>query len=189
MIIDLKAIPREGSRKYEFSLNKDWWRPGVENDQVLGLHSPLEVRVDIYRAGDKYVLGGSLDGVLEIMCDRCLESYNRDLKTEFKLFLTPPPSDKDKAEIELLEEDMEVGFINGEEIDLSDVIKEQILLSLPIKSLCRTECLGLCPICGSNLNEGDCGCDKKNLHPGLSKLKSINLFSLSECGKSWGQTQ
>jgi uncharacterized protein len=175
MIIDLKAIPREGSRKFEFSLNKDWWQPGAENDQVLGFNSPLKVRINIYRAGDKYVLEGSLDGSLEVVCDRCLQPYHRDLKNEFRLFLIPPPSDKGKAEIELMEDDMEVGFINDEEIDLGDVIKEQLFLSLPIKSLCTTECLGLCPICGSNLNVGDCGCEKENLHPGLSKLKSIKI--------------
>ena len=175
MIIDLKAIPREGSRKFEFSLNKDWWQPGAESDQVLGFNAPLKVRVNIYRAVDKYVLEGSLDGSLEVMCDRCLEPYHREIKPEFRLFLSLPPLDKEKAEIELLEEDMEVGFINGEEIDLDDVIKEQLFLSLPIKSLCATECLGLCSICGSNLNDGDCGCEKENLHLGLSKLKSIKI--------------
>jgi uncharacterized protein len=175
MIIDLKAIPREGSKEFEFSLNKDWWQSGAKNDQVLGINSPLKVRINIYRAGGKYVLEGSLDGSLKVMCDRCLEPYHRDLKTEFRLFLAPPPSDKDKAEIELLEEDMEVGFINDEEIDLGDLIKEQLFLSLPIKSLCTTECLGLCSICGSNLNDGDCGCEKENLHPGLSKLKNIKF--------------
>jgi uncharacterized protein len=79
----------------------------------------------------------------------------------------------ENAEIELLEDDMEVGFIKGEEIDLDDVIKEQLFLSLPIKSLCKTECPGLCHICGSNRNNGDCGCESENLHPGLLELKRL----------------
>ena len=175
MIVDLKSIPREGARKFKFTLNKEWWQPDMENDQVLGLNTPLKVTINIYRAGDRYVLEGTLDGSMDVMCDRCLEPYHRELRPEFRLFLSLPPSDKEKAEIELLEEDMEVGFINGEEIDLGDVIREQLFLSLPIKSLCREECLGLCPKCGNNLNDGDCGCEKENLHPALSKLKRFKI--------------
>jgi uncharacterized protein len=65
-----------------------------------------------------------------------------------------------KAEIELLEEDLETGFISGDEIELDDIFKEQLYLALPIKSLCREGCLGLCPICGTDLNIQRCQCIK-----------------------------
>ena len=173
MIIDLKSIPREGTRSFEFILDKDWWRPSIENDQVLGLNTPLMVKVKIYRAGDKYVLDGYLEGSIHVMCDRCLESYQRDVKADFKLFLVLPPPDMEKAEIELLEEDMEVGFIRDEEIDLDEVIQEQLYISLPIKSLCRENCLGLCPTCGSNLNNGACHCKGVQSHVGSSGSGNI----------------
>jgi len=173
MIIDLKAIPREGARSFEFSLDKGWWQPSVENDQVLGLNTPLMVKVKIYRAGDKYVLDGYLEGSIQLICDRCLESYQRDVKADFKLFLVLSLPDIERAEIELLEEDMEVGFIRGEEIDMDEVIREQLYLSLPIKSLCRKECLGLCPICGSNLNNGACHCKRVQSRAGSSEPESL----------------
>jgi uncharacterized protein len=117
------------------------------------------INVKVFRTGDKYVLDGDLEGSVRIMCDRCLEYYQRDVKTDFKLFLVQS-QDTGKAEIELLEEDMEVDFIRGEEIDVDEIIQEQLYLSIPIKSLCREECLGLCPMCGHNLNNGDCQCKR-----------------------------
>ena len=78
-------------------------------------------------------------------------------------------------EIELLEDDMSVDFITGNEICLDDIVREQIYLSLPMKCLCREDCLGLCTLCGTNLNIGKCNCEDKKGHPGFSKLKNIKL--------------
>ncbi|MFC1532065.1 DUF177 domain-containing protein [Thermodesulfobacteriota bacterium] len=175
MIINLKAIPKDGTRSIEFHLDNDWWNPDGRNDQVLGFDIPLAVKIEIYRAGDKYALEGDLAGRLQIICDRCLDVYRLDLRFDFRQILALPPPEMEKAEIELLEEDMEIGFIRGEEIDLDDIIREQLYLSLPVKSLCQEECLGLCSICGSNLNDGDCQCKKEQGHPSLSKLKSLKI--------------
>jgi uncharacterized protein len=160
MIIDLRTVPREGARAFQFSLDKDCWRPKGVNEWILDLHTPFMINVKILRTGDKYVLDGDLEGSVRIMCDRCLEYYQQDVKTDFRLFLVQSP-DTGKAEIELLEEDMEVDFIRGEEIDLDEIIQEQLYLSIPIKSLCMEECLGLCPMCGHNLNNGDCQCNRE----------------------------
>ena len=175
MIIDLKAIPQEGSKSYEFRLAKDWWNPDGRSDQISGFDTPLTVRIEIYKAGDKYILEGQLAGSLQVACDRCLRNYIRDLDSEFRVFMALPPADMEETEIELLEEDMEIGFIRDEEIDLDEIIREQLYLSLPIKNLCKEDCLGLCPKCGSDLNEGDCMCEKEPGHPGFSKLKGLKL--------------
>jgi len=169
MIIDLRTIPHEGARTFKFSMDKDCWRPKGVNERVMDLNSPLVVNVRVFRTGDKYVLDGDLEGSIQVMCDRCLEYYQRDVRTDFRLFLVRS-LDKEKAEIELLEEDLEVDFIRGEEIDLDEVVQEQLNLSLPIKSLCMEECLGLCPICGHNLNNGPCQCKREQGRPDLSKL-------------------
>lgn len=175
MIIDLRTIPREGTWSFQFCLDKDWWHPYAQNDQVLGLDTPLTVKVDIYKAGEKYVLKGHMKGFIQLMCDRCLVAYSRDIDHDFKVILAPLPPDSEKAEVELHEEDMEIGFIKGEEIDLGAIIQEQLYLSLPIKSLCREDCLGLCSLCGANLNHGDCGCRMEHGHTGFSKLRSLKI--------------
>ena len=116
-----------------------------------------------------------MSGMLKASCDRCLEPYEIELSHKFKVFLASPPEENEKDEVELLDEDMEIGFITGEQLNLDEVVKEQIYLSLPIKIICREDCPGLCPDCGTNLNKGDCTCDKTKGHPAFSKLKNLKI--------------
>lgn len=174
MIVDLKTISR-GSRRFDFSLEKDWWGSGGKDEQVVGFDKPLKVNVEIYKAGKRYVLEGGLSGGIQIKCDRCIDTFHTDLKHDFQVFLTSPEPEDNKMEVELLEEDMEVGFIDGESIDLGEIIREQIYLSLPLKTVCNDRCLGLCPVCGCNLNLTTCDCNKNLGHPGFSKLKDLNI--------------
>ncbi len=174
MIIDLRTIP-QGPRNFELLLQQDWWHSDEQKDQILALDAPLEVKMRIYRAGDKYILEGNLSGGLQVRCDRCLESYHQDLRSPFRVFLALPLREMDEAEVELMEEDLEVDFTRGGNIDLDEVLRGQIYLSLPMKSLCRENCLGLCPICGANLNERKCQCHQEQGHPGLLKLKNLKI--------------
>jgi uncharacterized protein len=91
------------------------------------------------------------------------------------LFLSLPPPDTEKSELELFEEDMSVDFIMGGEIDLDEAVREQIYFSLPMKSLCREDCSGLCTFCGANLNKEECKCRRDMGHPGFSELKNLKL--------------
>jgi uncharacterized protein len=160
MIIDLRTISSEGPKHFELTLEDGWWQLDKQDDQIEGIMKPIASKIDIHKAGDKFVLEGDMAGSVRIRCDRCLAAFEKELKTDFKLFFTPPSRYDTKAEIELLDEELETGFINGEEINLDDVFREQIFLSLPIKSLCKEGCLGLCPICGTDLNLQSCQCKK-----------------------------
>ena len=81
----------------------------------------------------------------------------------------------EEDDIELAEEDLDVDFIRGDEIDLDEIIHEQVHLTIPMKSLCREDCLGLCPECGRNLNAGDCPCDRDQGHAAFLKLKNLKI--------------
>jgi uncharacterized protein len=174
MIIDLKSVLL-APRRFEFSLEPGWWQGAQKNDQIIGLDGPLKVEINIAKAGSKYVLDGHLSGRLVIRCDRCLEQYGSDLDSDFSLFLAINPSSKGQNELELLEDDMEIDFLSGNEIDLEEVVRSQIYLSLPIKCLCSEDCLGLCPICGVNLNIETCGCQKEKGHPAFLKMKNLKF--------------
>jgi uncharacterized protein len=177
MLINLKTLPPE-ERRYKYTLEQCWWRNHTEDGPVLGFDSPFQVDIRIYRAGDKIVLNGSLSGVLILRCDRCLGSFPWKLDTEFDLFLQPPaPPELKESELELEEEDLDVDFLAGDEIDLGKVIKEQIYLSLPIKALCRQDCKGLCPECGADLNKDNCLCRRESGHPGFEKLRELKTKS------------
>lgn len=173
MIIDLKSIPGEGVKVFEFNLEKNWWIPENGNDQIEIIDSPVNVRIEIYRVGTKYVLKGVLDGSLRIICDRCLDSYSQSVESEFTSFLIPAPVNSENAELELMEDDMEVNFITDDEVDLREIVREQLYLSIPIKSLCKEKCSGLCVKCGCNLNKHSCECTKEQGHPGFSVLNKL----------------
>ncbi len=174
MIIDLRTLST-GSRSLQFELDADWWNSIGERDLILGIDTPVQVQVEIYSAGDKYVLDGAFSGGIQVLCDRCLEAYPRELKTSFRVFLALPLPKTEEDDVELAEEDLDVDFIRGDEIDLDEIIHEQIYLALPMKSLCNEDCLGLCPKCGANLNTTDCQCDKEQGHPAFLKLKNLRI--------------
>lgn len=163
MIVDLRTV-LFGPQDFNFVLEPDCWKWDEENGLPIRLDGPLTVHIQISKAGSKYLLEGHLSGGLQIRCDRCLEFCHRDLETEFSLFLTLSPSDTNQRELELLEEDLSVDFITGDEIDLKDIVRQQIFLSLPMKSLCREDCFGLCPLCGTNLNVEKCECQRERRH-------------------------
>ena len=174
MIIDLRSISR-GARHFAFTFEPGWWQGFWQHDQVLGLDCPLEVNIEISKAGNKYVLYGNLKGGLQLRCDRCLESYHNDLKANFRLILMLAPPDMDESELELSEEDLSVDFIVGDEIDPGEIVREQVYLALPMKTLCKEDCSGLCPLCGTNLNMGRCECEPEVGHPGFRKLKKTKV--------------
>lgn len=172
MIIDLKTV-LHGPRQFDFALDPDWWKNTEEDDQILGLAGPLTVSIKISQAGSKYLIEGRMAGCLRIRCDRCLEPFEDDMESEFQLFLARARSHDGQSEIELLEDDMSVNLIMGEEISLDDIVREQIYLSLPMKCLCRQDCSGLCPFCGAKLNIEACNCPSQKGHPAFSKLKNM----------------
>jgi uncharacterized protein len=105
-----------------------------------------------------------------------LDTYTFALGRDFRLSLWPPVNlESARDETELKKEDLAVGFIEAEKIDLDDIIREQIYLSLPIKLLCESACAGLCRVCGVNLNKETCKCSKNAGHPGFLKLKELKI--------------
>jgi uncharacterized protein len=168
MIIDLQAITEE--MEFTEVLQEGWWQPGNGDDQILGLDAPLRVRAKVSKAVDKFLIQGTIRGGIRIRCDRCLEPYHRELESLFHVYLVAPGKGADGEEIELLDEDMEVDFIKGDAIDLKDIVREQIYLSLPMKSICKESCRGLCSVCGANLNESSCLCGNAEGQPAFSKL-------------------
>jgi uncharacterized protein len=174
MIINLRSLP-PGPRYYHFVLHEDWWKSGGPEGPVVGQKGPIEVAVTLEAAGDKYVLEGTLSGSILVACDRCLEPFVFDLKTSFRLFLSVVQNQEGRMEIELIEEDMEVDFVQGEKIEIDDIVQEQIHLALPMKCLCHDGCQGLCAVCGKNRNVESCQCRDDSGHRELFKLRKLNI--------------
>ena len=175
MIVDLKSISRS-PRHFNLTVQSDWWRKSEDGVQVQGLEGPLTVKLSVSREDKRYVVHGRLTGKLRLVCDRCLDAYTFALGRDFRLSLSPPVSlESARDETELKNEDLAVGFIEAEKIDLDDIIREQIYLSLPIKLLCGGACAGLCTRCGVNLNRETCKCSKNAGHPAFLKLNELKI--------------
>jgi uncharacterized protein len=116
---------------------------------------------------------GKLATEIELNCARCLEPIAQDVKREFDLLYRPQGADAGRDEMSVTDAEAEIGYYEGEGILLEDVVREQVLLAVPVKVTCREDCKGLCPQCGKNLNEGVCSCDTTAEEPRWDALKEI----------------
>ena len=96
---------------------------------------------------------GRLAITLESNCARCLEPLTQKVKREFDLLYRPQGADAGRDEMSVTDAEAEISYYEGEGILLDDVIREQVLLAVPLKVTCREDCKGLCPHCGKNLNQ------------------------------------
>jgi len=128
--------------------------------QVTAIRTVGSARVLENSEGEVQIVG-TFTGVMEADCDRCLAVTSIPLDKSFDLFYRPPPVDLDADEVKIDEGEAEIGFYEGLGLELADVIKEQILLALPMQRTCREDCKGICPVCGANRNEVVCECREK----------------------------
>jgi len=120
--------------------------------------APLKVEAVAELVGSEVRIRGHLRTRLEACCDRCLVSVAIPVEEEFDLCYRPVSTIAREEEVELPEDELEVGFLSGDGIELADVVTEQVILSVPMKLVCQTDCRGLCPVCGANLNVEKCDC-------------------------------
>lgn len=134
------------------------------------------------------ILDGAFDFTVKAPCKRCVQEVIRTFPVEFTLNLVPEAllradhqseEGEDDAsgesggsfDLEKAEEDV----FNGKTIDLDPIVREQVLLALPMNVVCGEDCKGLCPMCGQNRNEAQCVCEPTVVDPRLAALKNIKL--------------
>ena len=118
-------------------------------------------------------LKGALSASLEIACARCLAPVVQEVEREFDLLYRPLGADAGQQEISFSAAEAEIGYYQGTGLLLEDVLREQVLLALPLKAICRQDCKGLCPQCGADLNLAPCSCQQPVGDPRWSALKEF----------------
>ena len=155
--------------------------PEQEINRILGqgpireyhLEAPVAVSVEFYRAGTELFFAGSLKTRTGAICARCAEEFDADTDRPFRFVLSPKSIGYDADNLRA--EDLEFSLYEGTEVDLAPLIREQVLLALPTRPLCRDDCRGLCPKCGINLNRSTCSCVQDSFDPRLEALRSLKL--------------
>jgi uncharacterized protein len=122
----------------------------------------------------RFILGGRLQARLQVMCGRCLEPFTLPVDTQVELTYVPHPATAaNDEEVELSQDDLTTAFYRDQTLDLGEMVREQFYLALPMSPLCREDCKGLCPRCGTNLNQGTCACDVRWEDPRLAGLRTL----------------
>jgi uncharacterized protein len=116
---------------------------------------------------------GRLKVDLELACDRCLEPVRHPMDTDFDLYYRPQPKGPLPHEAALDEGEAEIGYYENGGIQLTEVLREHVLLSLPMHSICAEECAGICPVCGANRNTTDCRCEQQNPDDRWAALREL----------------
>lgn len=146
-------------------------------DKKLRQASPLEAEGDVELLGNtlgEIRVRGHLNVTMEADCDRCLETARFPLESNFDLFYRPAPHHGHSGEEAAIDAgEAEIGFYEGGGLELSDILREHILLSLPMQRVCSDVCKGICPVCGQNRNQVDCGCEIKPIDDRWSALKNL----------------
>lgn len=134
---------------------------------------PAAVRLEYYRSGADLFLSGRASVDVCADCARCLEQFTFRLDVPLSFVLVPRPRFEPKSE--LGEDDLDLSYYEGEEVDVSPLMGEQLVLALPTQPLCGEGCKGLCQQCGANLNAGPCGCREERGDPRLAVLRGLKV--------------
>ena len=175
MIIRIKSLRGRKGERLAFSEQLDW---PLHNEipTVVEAMSLMNVLGTVTNTGDTMLVEGSLEWEVKLQCSRCLKPFGHSLTAAFSEEFYPQGSEH-QTKLQADEEDTwdleEKAVYHGDELDLSQLLWDSVLLAVPMKTLCDSECKGLCPSCGRSLNNGQCSCTSHNTDPRLAGLADL----------------
>ena len=141
----------------------------IDDEEFLSktrLHKDINFNADIFKVEDSVLLNGTIKYTFSDECARCLENFDNTVETKFEAIIVQKINeDEESDEIQLV--------ITDGCVVLDEIIKQMIYLSMPMKSLCKADCKGICPTCGVNLNYEECKCENNLTDPRFNKLKDL----------------
>jgi uncharacterized protein len=142
-------------------------------DERVNLSAPASVTGKIRLAGNEVFVNGHVETRAQVECDRCLKPVELPVNADFELEYITGSEYESTGVAELTEAEMSVSVFDGEAIDVDEIVKEQILLAVPTRMLCREDCKGICPQCGTDRNTGECSCVANDIDPRWAALKNL----------------
>lgn len=171
-LVSINDLPPDG-KEFELDDQDIWLEPLREFKMDCRITRPLHARVFVQTADDGLVIRGEIKGTVVVPCNRCAEEATVEIESEFSEYEEIP---EEGAALQAGEHD---GYIVYDRyapmLDLAAVGWEQFMLAQPSMPLCHENCKGLCPSCGANLNQGDCGCRKDAADPRMAPLIGVKV--------------
>ena len=169
MIIELSSLD-DISRPFDLKFAGEEIDLDVENVKLTGT---VEAKGEVSKHIAQTDIRGHIDAKALMDCVRCLQPVERLVSIDFEVSYVDPEHFAADKEKEVAADDLETDVLEGDSIDLKDVVREQILLDLPVQIFCSEDCKGLCQKCGGNLNLVTCNCSDDEVDPRWSALKDI----------------
>jgi uncharacterized protein len=141
----------------------------------FSLNKAVRANLMINKSDRTVLIRGRIEAELILRCSRCLEDFHFPLDSSCEVTLFPFEGETLPQEAELKGDDLRSSYYYGGEIDLSGIIREQILLDIPYKPLCHPSCKGLCSTCGKDLNRGSCSCEEEVFNGRFAALKELKI--------------
>ncbi|MGI6703134.1 MAG: YceD family protein [Clostridia bacterium] len=160
MIVYVNRLKSDGSGRMPFELAEDIIAMDHGGERV-DFSGPVQIKGSVDRDGDLIIVTGEVQTEAILQCSRCLRTVRHSLRAAFKQEYSETGDGEDVLPAKV------------DRIDLEIPVRESILLELPVKVLCTEECRGLCPVCGADRNEGECGCKHEEIDPRMQRLKEL----------------
>lgn len=168
MLVERSQIPPEG---LDLEVCEEPCWKGVEG-LWLSL-TPVEASFHLEREVNGILASGTFSTTAVVLCSRCSEPVSIPLSDSFTILYTEASEAFRAEEVELSAAEMDVDVMQDDRLDLTKLLRENVLLNLPLQPLCRADCRGLCPHCGINLNESSCRCGVQAGDPRLLPLQHL----------------
>ncbi len=157
--------------------DRDWLNTlvGHQEAQDFSFPTPVAITAIITKSGRNILVRGKIKTRAGLSCARCLESFEHSIDTDMDVTFMPTSKDPNEAhmQVEGVASDLEFYEPDADTIDISKIVRDQVLLAIPFKPLCEESCKGLCAQCGVNLNKTSCGCDKSIFNPKFEILRKL----------------
>ena len=174
MKVKLEKIGDEGLLLDE-EVEPQWLQEVLGEKSPFSAQVPAKLRVQLLKADSVVHVRGEVGVKLRTQCSRCLVEMDESLKASIEVAIFPAGSVPDSGtDGEVDEADMGIATYDGQEIDLTDIVRDEVFLQLPMTPVCRKSCAGLCDNCGANRNDGPCGCPE-SLDLRWAALRDVKL--------------
>ena len=160
----------------KFVFDQPGRKEGIRQSEPVAVNGSAELESSV---GDIRVRG-HIKTTLETECVKCLEKAAIHVDSDFDLVYLPEGVEPEGGDKEINDKDAEVGFYQGNGLELQNVIEEFLILAVPMRPVCKEDCCGLCPVCGTNLNETECNCQPDELDPRWSALDGLKATILKQ---------
>ena len=169
--VELRSLEKE-----DLVLEETEWAQslGIELTAELS-REPLAVYCELTKSGDLVSAKGWVKGRMLLTCGRCLKEFETPYKSFFEVHYRPQSEGNPEEGDGPLEGEVEIVYFEGEILDIGDQIRQTVLLSVPMRALCREDCRGLCASCGRDLNVDPCDCTEPPADSRWDALKSFKF--------------